>query len=410
MFSSASSAARTLFIPLCLLLAAHYATPLLQNVPQAQRPFLTLLPYAAAALPLSIALLLRQGRMACLSIWLVLGYWGLILTRLSAESDPWLSAVLFHSCSILLPLNLVICSHISERPLISWRGMLLLGLIPVQLGLIIWIIWSGQTALLESVGRAQLPLQLNGLRMPPGAITVFIVALILQLWQLWRQQSALSAGLLIVLLALAIACNRADTFAVPEAFTTAAALVLAVALVLHTHHIAYRDELTDLPSRRALNEYLETLGRRYTIAMLDVDHFKKFNDTYGHDIGDQVLKMVASQIRQVGGGGKAFRYGGEEFTIVFAGRDEEHARPYLEELRESIADYTLTLRGEDRPESSKVGRGRRGQGRQQRSTRVTISIGMASRTRQLRDAEAVIKAADQALYRAKQAGRNRLAT
>ena len=63
------------------------------------------------------------------------------------------------------------------------------------------------------------------------------------------------------------------------------------------------------------------MGRHYTLAMIDVDHFKKFNDTYGHDVGDLVLKMVAHQISQVNGGGKAYRYGGEEFTTVLYRRD-----------------------------------------------------------------------------------------
>ena len=142
--------------------------------------------------------------------------------------------------------------------------------------------------------------------------------------------------------------------------------------------------------------------------MLDVDHFKQFNDTYGHDVGDQVLRMVASQIRRIGGGGRAYRYGGEEFTVVFSGKDKEQARPHLEAVREAIADYPLVLRGKDRPDSAKTGRNRRGQGRRQQTVNITISIGMAERTRDLRDPELVIKAADEALYRAKNAGRNRL--
>ena len=113
--------------------------------------------------------------------------------------------------------------------------------------------------------------------------------------------------------------------------------------------MAFRDELTGIPSRRALNEQLAALGNRYAIAMLDVDHFKKFNDTYGHDLGDQVLKMVAAHIARVGGGGKAFRYGGEEFTVLFPGTDAEDAIPHLEALREEIESYRMALRGSDRP-------------------------------------------------------------
>ena len=105
------------------------------------------------------------------------------------------------------------------------------------------------------------------------------------------------------------------------AMCTAAALCLVWGLLRSSHAMAYRDELTGLPGRRALNERLKMLGGNFTIAMLDVDHFKRFNDTYGHDVGDEVLKLVASRIRRVGGGGTAYRYGGEEFCIVFPRKD-----------------------------------------------------------------------------------------
>ena len=83
--------------------------------------------------------------------------------------------------------------------------------------------------------------------------------------------------------------------------------------------------------------------------MCDVDHFKKFNDTYGHDAGDQVLRMVASKLSHVGGGGRTFRYGGEEFLVVFRGRSASEAKPFVESLRCSIADAGFVLRSPDRP-------------------------------------------------------------
>ncbi|NLO81352.1 MAG: GGDEF domain-containing protein [Xanthomonadaceae bacterium] len=408
--SSAIPIARTLVVPFGLLLLAQHAVPLLQELAATHGTLLTVLPYLAAALPLSTALLLQRSRAVYLAIWLALGGWGLTLARAYATSEPLLSAVLFHACGILLPLNFALCGYLPEYRSASLRGLLLLGLIPLQLALLGWLLWSGRTDLLLPLNRLQLPAAVPGLRLPGAVVLAFLFALALLAARFWRQPSPFNAGLLMVLLALAVACNRAAAPAVPEAFVAAASLILAVALVLHTHHIAYRDELTGLPSRRALNEYLANLGRRYTIAMLDVDHFKQFNDTYGHDVGDQVLRMVASHLRRVGGGGKAFRYGGEEFTIVFAGKEAEQVRPQLEELREAIAAYPLVLRGTDRPTDGRAGRRRRGQGQRRHTAHVTISIGMASRSRELRDPAAVIKAADEALYRAKRAGRNRLAT
>src|SRR5439155_477780 len=80
------------------------------------------------------------------------------------------------------------------------------------------------------------------------------------------------------------------------------ALILIVAVVEASYHMAYQDSLTGLPARRALNEALLRLGGHYTVAMLDVDHFKRINDHHGHDVGDQVLKMIAAKLAQLTGG------------------------------------------------------------------------------------------------------------
>ena len=172
--------------------------------------------------------------------------------------------------------------------------------------------------------------------------------------------------------------------------------------------MAFRDELTGLPGRRALDERLKATGRSYAVAMVDVDHFKKFNDTHGHDVGDQVLKLVASRLAGVGGGGIAFRYGGEEFTILFPGKDADEALPHLEQLRADIAGYRMALRAPDRPRRTRSGKRRRGASGGTKSLSVTVSIGVAARTPRHDEPEAVIKAADRALYRAKRGGRNRV--
>ena len=140
--------------------------------------------------------------------------------------------------------------------------------------------------------------------------------------------------------------------------------------------------------------------------MFDIDHFKKFNDTYGHDVGDEVLKMVGVKMSGVSGGGKVFRYGGEEFTVLFSGKGVEDALPHLERLREAIADSGFTVREKKRP-GKKPEQSRKGSDKQ---VQITVSIGVAERAGELRDPEAVIKAADQALYRAKKGGRNRVAS
>ncbi|MGK0150351.1 diguanylate cyclase [Pseudomonas putida] len=183
-------------------------------------------------------------------------------------------------------------------------------------------------------------------------------------------------------------------------------LMIAAAVAHEAYQMAFRDELTGLPGRRALNERMQRLGRNYVIAMTDVDHFKKFNDTHGHDVGDQVLRLVASRLSKVTGGGRAYRYGGEEFALVFAGKTAEECVPHVEAVREMIANYVMHLRDQhSRPQDDTAGRQRRA-GSSGGTVSVTISIGVAERQADHRDPEAVLKSADQALYSAKGAGRN----
>src|SRR5258708_6206366 len=108
-----------------------------------------------------------------------------------------------------------------------------------------------------------------------------------------------------------------------------AALGLASSIVENSYSLAYQDELTGLASRRAFNDALLRLKAPYTIAAVDIDHFKRINDTFGHDTGDQVLRLVASRLARVSGGGEPFRVGGEEFTILFPGRAAKDVTDHL---------------------------------------------------------------------------------
>jgi diguanylate cyclase (GGDEF)-like protein len=172
-------------------------------------------------------------------------------------------------------------------------------------------------------------------------------------------------------------------------------------VIIDAYFLAYRDDLTGLASRRALNQLALSLGRKYTVAMLDIDHFKKFNDTYGHDIGDQVLKLVAAKLAKVKGGGKVFRYGGEEFTIVFPRKTVEQCLPQLDALRQSIADYGMVVRKPQR----KTKQDRKAEPPGEKTVSVQISIGVTSRNGK-QQFEQALKEADLALYRAKKKGRN----
>lgn len=263
-----------------------------------------------------------------------------------------------------------------------------------------------QPSLLAQAAAWQLPVL--SISIGPGQWAFALCALAM-LIRLLYAPDPVSAGIFSSVLALALAFGRgiAGFFG----FFALAALLIGVSLVEWSYWIAYHDELTGLPGRRAFKEALASVNGRYAIAMVDVDHFKSFNDNFGHEIGDQVLRKVAGHLADASGGGKAFRFGGEEFAVLFPGLTMEQAQPYAEELRRAIEYHVFVVRG---PERSKRKRNeRRTHHRSSRSdeavrTHVTVSIGLAHSLSRRGSAQEVIEAADAALYVAKGQGRNRV--
>src|SRR5207245_1757339 len=171
--------------------------------------------------------------------------------------------------------------------------------------------------------------------LPPGlvrwtpladpALLAFLVALGLQLAGQLMSPTSTQRSYLWAIAALFLGVNglRPGNPDPMTFYLATACLILIAAVVEASYHMAYEDSLTGLPARRALNEALLRLGGHYTLAMADVDHFKNINDRHGHDLRDQALKVVAENLALVGGSGRAFRYGGEEFAVLFPGKSVE---------------------------------------------------------------------------------------
>jgi diguanylate cyclase (GGDEF)-like protein len=240
----------------------------------------------------------------------------------------------------------------------------------------------------------------SGLSQP--ALLAFILAVTVMMVLLVQRYKAVESSLLWSVVAAFVAIRVSDSSHLDGVYFAAGGLALIVALIETSYAMAYLDELTQLPSRRALNEALLKLGESYSIAMLDVDHFKKFNDSYGHESGDQALRLVASRLSHITGGGKAYRYGGEEFAIVFPNKPSEEVFVYLDRMRRVIEQSVFTVRGTDRRKKGKSGVGRGSK----KQTNVTVSIGLASTNGDRLMTTEVLRMADQALYKAKAKGRN----
>lgn len=237
---------------------------------------------------------------------------------------------------------------------------------------------------------------------------VYLLTMVLVFLVFILRQTTVDGGLFFVTMICGAAVFHARHNELFLWFLSGALFMLLVSLIDASYRLAFRDELTGLPGRRALKEAMMKLGSTYTLAMVDIDFFKKFNDRFGHDVGDQVLKMVASHLSKVRGGGKAFRYGGEEFTIIFSGKAAKDTLTYLENLRISIEKAGFYVRSKSRPKNKKTKRPEKRKKKAPRKTTVTVSIGAAERNGLLSKPTEVMKAADKALYKAKKNGRNQV--
>jgi diguanylate cyclase (GGDEF)-like protein len=391
-----------------MLVAAWLLVPLVSELPSSLAGIRVYSVDFVLGLGLVLSIAFRRGRVVLTLLILAAAYacYALLL-REGISGFP--ARTVFVALGVFVPFNFAVLSLIAERGLLNMYGARRLAVIALEAAFTSWIVLTDRTEITDWAYAPLYDTQWFAVSPLPHLALAIIacgIAVCLGVWYIKR--SPLDLSLAATGLAFGIAMNGIATPNLFSVFILTAGLMLIVAMLQATYGMAFRDELTGLPSRRALNERLMRLGSCYTIAMIDVDHFKNFNDTYGHDLGDQVLKIVARKIAKAGGGSKPYRYGGEEFTVLFPGKDIDDAIPHLEALRRSVADYRMALRASDRPKRPKSTDRTRGAFRSAKAVSVTISIGVAERTEKLATPGAVIGAADRALYRAKKLGRNQI--
>jgi diguanylate cyclase (GGDEF)-like protein len=325
--------------------------------------------------------------------------------------------------AILVPLNFALISLMQER------GFTLESLMPVGLFLFVEVI---VVAVFCRTAENKLPSPVHtrhlagSIALPNYALLIFAGIALFLLIRFLLIRKPVESALLWAMSAFFLSLHFTMDARLATLYSATAACILSTSIIESSYLLAYHDELTTLPSRRAFNDALLRLQEPYSIAVVDIDHFKKFNDTYGHDTGDQVLRLVASNLARVSGGGRAYRCGGEEFNILFPGKATPEVLDHLERLRQSVELSRFRMRGDDRRQTPR-GPDRRNRQNRRRlskgqvirelaeqecpaSLSVTVSIGVASSTKKSTGPDAVLKAADKALYRAKANGRNRVET
>jgi diguanylate cyclase (GGDEF)-like protein len=334
----------------------------------------------AAAFALSLAFHRHRAAQFCLLLALMLG--GL----LSTEPRDQLAALRF------APLFLLACAAMAEPRLLSRRHAILLALILLVVGPVM----LAPDRLFRSLA-ATAAFPLSGQAPRTSAFVFVFVAAMVCLGRWVHRGQPIDLGLAIALLPAAAAAGRGT--ASPWLFAASAALVI-VAILYASYRMAFIDTLSGLPNRRALDETLSRLSGNYVLAMIDIDHFKGFNDTYGHDAGDIVLRGVAGGLKAKAGG-EVYRYGGEEFSVVYPGATPHEAARGLEAARQHIERLTIAVPAPRKRRSEQGAPALK-------EVSVTVSAGCAARSNERRSVGEVLKAADQALYKAKEKGRNRV--
>jgi len=317
--------------------------------------------------------------------------------------------LLFNLLCILIPLNFLIFNFLKERGILNQYGVKRLMFVGAQVMGAFWLLKTNQFGLSTylSMELVQHPLAAKTIIKQPGQLIICLSLIVLCAHWLLRPNQLRGAWIL-SLIAVVVALHFVLNTQLATAYFIFAGVILVSAIVINAYNLAYKDELTQLPSRRALKQQLASLGKTYSLAMVDVDHFKKLNDNHGHDVGDEVLKMLAAHLQRVEGGGKAFRYGGEEFTIIFPGKDTSSAAVYLEALRNNIASKPFVVRNKQRPKDKPSQNKTKSDN--MKNLNVTVSIGVAEKEAKHSSTHDIMKSADNALYKAKKKGRNRVET
>ena len=388
---------------------------------------LPLVPYLLLAIGIILGWRFNNSGLLLTCLALGLAYFTLSLTANRNSGPSGFQVSISDATRVLLPWNLAFFATLTRRRLFTPMGLVCAALVLFQAFLLLLFCQTLASPLshLITEGKVTWPLfyrvladystrlagwlhqdaLLDFTNLSVLALLSFAAALTFLALRFARTRDALSAGFLGSLAAAFLGLSG-GTGPSGMVYFSASGLTLLVSAVDTSFSMAYLDELTGLPGRRSLNNELLNLGRKYVVAMIDVDHFKRFNDQYGHKTGDHVLKMIASKLKNITGGARVFRYGGEEFTAIFPGKSVDEALPHLEVYRKIIETSPFVVRGHERRSTDKKGK----TPSNGKKVKITVSIGIAAPGKDVTTPERVLKEADRVLYKAKMAGRNRVAT
>ncbi len=376
-------------------------------VPAWAQPLLSVLPTIVFIFGLVLGWVTDRARTVMAMLVLVAADRALGFFPPGAASPSFVGTLLFTIVGILLPVNLLLLSAIGDRGLLSRTTYSSVGFLFAQIGLAWWLSQSsGQEAAQILLTSAAFGGWFGWTPLPSAGLFAYVGALATGILQFVVSPTVVTGSALWALLTSFVALHGTSLGWPPSHFFGAAGIMLCWASVAAHYRATYRDALTGIRSHAALDRALANLGRRYAIAILDIDRLREVNEAYSETIGDMVLQQVADVLASVSGGGKAFRYSGEEFAILFPDRSSADALPAMEQLRRQIEQCRVPAPARrEPPRSTGPLRPRDGS---PGTISVTVSIGIDDSFEHPTNVSDVIRAAYRALALAKLDGGNRV--
>ncbi len=348
-------------------------------------------------------------------IWLLLAIFFLALANLLLQlfaTDAGVSAgegrLVFNAVSFLLPFNLYLFSFMKKRGVLTWQSIWFLGGIFLQ-GCGVAYIYRyqnlGASVLLEYPYINWSLLEHIPLSQP--ALFVYGIVFLYFIARYIRIREAIERAFFwaLILTFSALVVNRIGPAS--SIYFATAGLILVISMIENIYLEGFRDELTDLPTSQVLIGNLSKLKAGYTLAMIEIDHFKKLKENHGRKVSKQIIRMVGSKLAIVTGG-MPFRYGDCVFLVAFPGMFVQETMPRLEKLRITIKESGFILPSRKRfRKTKKILNGLK---IHPNKIPLSVSIGVAETSDLDISPQQVIKSVEEALYFAKREGRDRIST
>lgn len=308
--------------------------------------------------------------------------------------------------AVLLPVNLAVYSALPERSLATVRGLARILPLLAQIVAVALVARAGVPTLTTPLAHRWLDGDwTQWTALPQLGVAAFAGTILFVMVRYFLQRDPIAVGFLWATCSAFLALHGISRGWDPNGFFVTGGWVLIGSLLEATCRWATHDRVTELPERDVLNGLLRGLGRPHFLALVRVDHFARIQNVFGREVGDQVLRMVAAQLRRAPGE-MVFRYGKDKFAVLFDGMSAAQAIPHLEHVRRMIASYGFVVRGPGRRRTEPVVAAHPVGPRV--VLNVTVSIGAAERESHKVRPRHLIRQAHEALRHAIEGGRNQV--